>query len=121
MNEALARNMSISELVSFAAQELENMQLVLPCQPSAVTELVKRADDIAAKADQFDALMDETGFSEANDFTVYMDKVKSIMDEFIVDDIDELVKEMKALKEVMAEFDIADAIDLCHELKRLKK
>lgn len=120
MSKALARNLSAVELAKFASDELFDVALVCN-RTEYLTELVERVEGLAIKADQLDALLDDTGFSEANDFTVYMDKVKDIMDEFIIDDIDELVRQLKALQKVMVEFDLVDSYDLDRELKRLKK
>jgi hypothetical protein len=119
--EALARSLSATELAKFAAHELDNLQLVLPKTPAVLTELVARVDDLAMKADQLDALLDDNTFADAAEVGTYIDKVKDIADKFGVDDIHELEKELAALKESMDEFDLVNTHDLCCELKRLKK
>ena len=116
MNEAHARNMLTTELVAFAEQELDNLQLVLANPPAAVTELVKRVHDVAIKAEAHDALVEEYG----NAIAEKLDTVKELVDLFGADDIDEFDKKLKALQQVMAEFDLFDAHDLGQELKRLK-
>lgn len=121
MNEALARNLSATDLAKFAEQELDNLALVLANPPAAIAELVKRVDDLAVKADQLDALLDDNTFAEANEVAVLIDKVKDVADKFGVDDIYELEKELAELKETMDEFDLVNANDICCELKRLKK
>lgn len=117
MNEAHARNMRTTELVAFAEQELDMLQLVLAHPPAAVTELVKRVHDIAVKAEAHDALVEEYGDAMAEK----LDTVKELVNLFDAKDIYLLATELKALKDVMVEFDLADAHDLDQELKRLKK
>lgn len=121
MNEAHARNMRTTELVPFAEQELDNLQLVLAHPPVAVTELVKRVEQVAAKADQLDALLEDTSFANTQEVDVYLDKVRNVADEFGCDGLDELETELKQLKETMNEFDLADVNDLCEDIKRLRK
>lgn len=120
MSEALARNLSAVELRKFAGEELQDINLLVTKTPF-LTELARRVEDLAIKADQLDALLDDTSFANANEVDVYLDKVKDVMDEFIIDDIDTFVEQMKALQKVLAEFDLVDAYDLDKELKRLKK
>ncbi len=121
MNEALARNVNTTDLAKFAEQELDNLQLVLANPPAALTELVKRVDELTVKADQLDALLEANDFEDTNSLDVYLDKVKDVADKFGVDDIYDLEKELAELKETMTEFDLVNAHDLCCELKRLKK
>lgn len=120
MSEVLARNLSAVELRKFAGEELQDINLLVTKTPF-LTELARRVEDLAIKADQLDALLDDTSFANANEVDVYLDKVKDVMDEFIIDDIDTFVEQMKALQKVLAEFDLVDAYDLDKELKRLKK
>lgn len=117
MNEAQTRNMRTTELVPFAEQELDNLQLVLAHPPAAIAELVNRVHDVAIKAEAHDALVEEYGDA----LFAKLDTVKELVDLFDADDIDELATKLKALKEVMIEFDLADAHDVGQELKRLKK
>lgn len=121
MNEAHARNMSISELVPFAQQELDNLQLVLAHPPVAVMELVKRAPDAAAKAQALDALLFDNDMNSADDIDARLDRIKEMVDEHDADSFEELQTKFKKLKDVLAEFDLDDAHDLEQELKRLKK
>lgn len=116
MNEAHARNMRTTELVAFAEQELDNLQLVLAHPPAAVTELVHRVQHIAVKVEAWDSLVEDHGGLAAEK----LDKVQELVDLFDADDIDELATKLKALKDVMVEFDLVDAHDVGQELKRLK-
>ncbi len=120
MSESLARNLSAVELRKFAGEELQDINLLVTKTPF-LTELARRVEDLAVKADQLDALLEDKNFSEKQDLDAYLDKVKDVMDEFIIDDIDTFVEQMKALQKVLAEFDLVDAYDLDKELKRLKK
>lgn len=120
MSEALARNLTTVELAKFASDELQDVGLLVD-NTHYLTELVERVEDLVIKADQLDALLDDTSFANANEVDVYLDKVKDVMDEFVIDDIDTFVEQMKALQKVMAEFDLVDSYDLDRELKRLKK
>ncbi len=121
MNEALARNLSAIDLAKFAEQELENLQLVLAHSPAALTELVKRVDELTVKADQLDALLEANDFADTDRLDLYLDKVKDVADKFGVEDIYDLEKELAELKETMDDFDLVNAHDICCELKRLKK
>ena len=120
MNDALARNLSAVELAKFATDELDGICLLID-RPDYIAELVARVDQLAMKADQLDALLDDNTFAEANEVAVFIDKVKDVADKFGVDDIYELEKELAELKETMDEFDPVNANDICSELKRLKK
>lgn len=121
MTEAHARNMSISELVPFAQQELDNLQLVLAHPPVALAQLVERTPDVAVKAQRLDALLFDYGVNSVDDVDAKLDRIKEMVDLFDADDIDELATKLKALREVMTEFDMVDAHDVGQELKRLKK
>lgn len=120
MNEALARNMTINELLPFAEQELSNLELVLAHPPVAVTELVKqRTPWLMSWAAPIESVMDEHDFGTPADLCGYVEKTAEILSDFELTDLDELRGQLKQLHEILEENDL-DLTDLGAELTRLK-
>lgn len=116
--ESLVRGLGLSELVKFAAQELEQLQLVLANPPAALTELVARGGDIAHKIDGINELLDD-GFDSVAELARHIDEVHILVSDHNRDTVAEVAKDLAELRDLLLLHDFENFDDLANELTRL--